>query len=459
MALAERLAPWLDQPQEFARLRRDGFGRGLVFSVDTGIAGNREQLTREVPWSFRGALGTFGRYRAGYVNASSLDNWQFGDDVSPGSTRHANLLRGATEYTMEVIFRSRNTGRSIHTFGQWGTGGGNKFLFQTTGAGLLWVAAEDAGSNRRRWDASGMITANRWHRIILAWRGGSAATMNLDGRDVTSSFSAVDTAATSVRNDVGYVRIASGGADQPDMDIAVARLWNYGFSANAVKRYAEQPSWASLYEPRRIMVPVVAGGGDVTPPSLSSPAGAGGLGVCSGTVSTNEGNGTLFAVATASATQPSIAQIKAGQDHTGAAALRAVSQAVTATGTQTIASGAITGGAGTRYWHFVHTDAAANDSARVSSAGFSVTAPLSVTLDALVDESGTPRASYTVDKVWAIRASDNTLVATWTAQTTNGSGVLPALSNAGLTAVPHVFVTWDDNETPNNAGAKTYTPA
>lgn len=85
--------------------------------------------------------------------------------------------------------------------------------------------------------------------------------------------------------------------------------------------------------------------------------------------------------------------------------------------------------------------------------------PLSVTLNALVDESGNPRPSYTVDKVWAIRVSDNTLVATWTTQTTNGSGVLPALANAALTAVPHVFVTWDDNETPNNAGAKTYTPS
>ena len=86
-------------------------------------------------------------------------------------------------------------------------------------------------------------------------------------------------------------------------------------------------------------------------------------------------------------------------------------------------------------------------------------APLSVTLDALIDESGNPRASYTVDKVCAIRVSDNTLVATWVNQTTNGSGVLPALTNAALTAAPHVFVTWDDNETPQNAGAKVYTPA
>jgi hypothetical protein len=196
--------------------------------------------------------------------------------------------------------------------------------------------------------------------------------------------------------------------------------------------------------------------GDSTPPTLTSPSGTGGIGVCSGSVSTDEGNGTLYAVSTASATQPSVAQVKAGQDHTGTAALRAVSQAVSATGTQTIASGAITGGAGTRYWHFVHADAAANDSAVVSSAGFSVTAALGITLDALVDESGNPRASYVVDKAWAVRISDNTLVATWTNQTTNGSGVL-TLSDAALTAVPHAVVTY--TTTGLKAGAKVYTPA
>lgn len=84
-------------------------------------------------------------------------------------------------------------------------------------------------------------------------------------------------------------------------------------------------------------------------------------------------------------------------------------------------------------------------------------AALSVTLDALVDESGDPRAAYLVDKIWAIRVSDNTLVATWTAQTTNGSGALPALSNAGLTAVPHEFVTY--TATGLRSGAKVYTPA
>lgn len=110
---------------------------------------------------------------------------------------------------------------------------------------------------------------------------------------------------------------------------------------------------------------------DPTPPVLSLPTGT----ATSSTTAqvgatTDEGNGTLYAVVTSSATQPSIAQIKAGQDHTGAAAAWSGSQAVTSTGAKTFDAIGLTP-ATTYYAHFVHTDAAANDSNRVSSAGFS----------------------------------------------------------------------------------------
>jgi hypothetical protein len=100
-----------------------------------------------------------------------------------------------------------------------------------------------------------------------------------------------------------------------------------------------------------------------------------------------------------------------------------------------------------------------NGTTASSSAELTVTpAPLEVVTDALVDEAGDPRASYTVDKVFAVRLSDNTLVHTWTNQTTSGSGVL-TLSHASLTAAPHLIATWDDIDSPNNAGAKVYTPS
>jgi len=117
---------------------------------------------------------------------------------------------------------------------------------------------------------------------------------------------------------------------------------------------------------------VTVGAGDTTPPVLSSPTGAAtGATSASWGVTTNEGNGTLFRVTTTSATQPSAAQIKAGQDHTGAAANNG-STTVTATGVQSGTATGLTTGV-TYYHHFVHRDAALNDSNVVSSAGFTPT--------------------------------------------------------------------------------------
>ncbi len=107
-----------------------------------------------------------------------------------------------------------------------------------------------------------------------------------------------------------------------------------------------------------------AGGGDATAPTLSSPAATGGTLAATGSVSTNEGNGTLYTLVSANATEAVPAQ---GQPMTGWS-----SQAVTAVGAQNVSASGLT--AGTRYMHFVHDDAAGNRSTRASSAAFTVAA-------------------------------------------------------------------------------------
>lgn len=114
--------------------------------------------------------------------------------------------------------------------------------------------------------------------------------------------------------------------------------------------------------------------GDVTAPTLSSAVGTT-TGSTTATVgaTTNEANGTLYVVVTTSATQPSIAQIKAGNDHTGSAAAYDSSQAITTTGAKTFNATGLT--ASTAYYaHLVHTDASANDSNRLSSSQFTTDA-------------------------------------------------------------------------------------
>lgn len=110
--------------------------------------------------------------------------------------------------------------------------------------------------------------------------------------------------------------------------------------------------------------------GDSTAPVLSSPTGsATSSSTATVEATTDEGNGTMYAVVTTSSTQPSVAQIKAGQDHTGAAAVWSGSQAVSTTGAKTFSATGLSV-ATVHYAHLVHTDAAANDSNRVSSAEF-----------------------------------------------------------------------------------------
>jgi uncharacterized repeat protein (TIGR02059 family) len=114
-----------------------------------------------------------------------------------------------------------------------------------------------------------------------------------------------------------------------------------------------------------------SGGGDATAPVLSSPTAVGGTTSGTGTltVSTDEGNGTLYWVVTTSSTSPTAAQVKAGQDDLGATASDSGSSVVSATGVQTLTDAA-SGLAGDfpYYAHFMHEDAATNQSTVVSTA-------------------------------------------------------------------------------------------
>src|SRR3954463_12975861 len=77
-------------------------------------------------------------------------------------------------------------------------------------------------------------------------------------------------------------------------------------------------------------------GVDVTAPTLSNPTDTVATSTTATlTVDTNEGNGTLYAVATTSSTAPTKARVKLGQDSAGVAAAYAGNQAVSSTGTKT----------------------------------------------------------------------------------------------------------------------------
>lgn len=111
-------------------------------------------------------------------------------------------------------------------------------------------------------------------------------------------------------------------------------------------------------------------GGDETAPTLSNATDtATGETTADVGVDTDEANGTLYVVVTTSSTSPTAAQVKLGQDNSAAAAAYASSQAVSSTGTKAFSATGLT--ASTAYTaHFMHEDAASNQSTVVKGNGF-----------------------------------------------------------------------------------------
>lgn len=131
------------------------------------------------------------------------------------------------------------------------------------------------------------------------------------------------------------------------------------------------PSWSNKTFWRAMGIAFkAAAGGDSTPPTLTSATGTATSGTAATVgATTDEANGTLYAVVTTSSTQPSVSQIKAGDDHTGADAVWAGSVSVSSTGAKTLNATGLTAST-TYYAHLVHTDSSANDSNRVTSSSF-----------------------------------------------------------------------------------------
>ncbi len=145
--------------------------------------------------------------------------------------------------------------------------------------------------------------------------------------------------------------------------------------ANDVSGFAPPPRTGTVLSPsygssaarsdvlRSFKADVYSGPPDLTAPTLSSATGtATGDTTASGSVSTNEANGTLYYVTTGNATETA-ATVKAG-----------ASQAVTAAGVQNITATGLPSGTTQRH-HFLHRDAAGNDSSVLSSGTFTTTAP------------------------------------------------------------------------------------
>lgn len=180
-----------------------------------------------------------------------------------------------------------------------------------------------------------------------------------------------------------------------------------------------------------------SGGGDTTAPILTFPTGtATGSTTANGSVTTNEGNGTLYRLASTNATE-SAATIKAA----------ALTTTVTATGAQAVSFTGLTP-ATTYYTHFVHVDAALNESfvadAPVSFTTSGGTATL--TSSALKDNTGTLHLSAPFE-AFVLDATTGALVLRKTGLTSHASTGVVTFADAALTASTTYRVAWRQTTT------------
>ena len=161
---------------------------------------------------------------------------------------------------------------------------------------------------------------------------------------------------------------------------------------------------------------------DVTGPTLTTPtASATGAATATGSVTTNEANGTLYYLASTNATE-TVATVKAS----------GASVPVSVTGAQGVSVSGLSAST-TYYLHFVHQDAAGNDSARATSASFTTSvAPgtTKLTLPALRNNSGTLLANEAGATVHIYEVANGNKVASVTGATTDSAGMLVAHSSS-----------------------------
>lgn len=169
---------------------------------------------------------------------------------------------------------------------------------------------------------------------------------------------------------------------------------------------------------------LVAAAIDTTAPTLTSPTGTQtGSTTASGTVSTNEANGTLYRMVSTNATETA-ATVKAA----------ALTQAVTATGSQAVSFSGLTPST-TYYAHYVHRDAAGNDSARVSSASFTTPAGADTTPPVLTGSITIGTVTPTSIQISWPAGTDNVAVTSYEVSSNGGANWI----DTGNTSLTYTF--------------------
>lgn len=352
-------------------------------------------------------LGGAGRYIV--FNQPALDD--IGPQTHVAYVKPANSGGGGFGYLYGKTPSASVNGPRFYL----GAGGGNGLAF----------AAHSSNAGFPNGTAAGPISYGEWQHLSATWDGSISASgiaIYINGiESTTSRQNGSGTVASDAANDV-FLMNRSGLGREYVGDLAYCAIWSRVLSsvelelvrtdgplevpAGMVLLYANgedlgpnalSVSGRSVYVAGELPTNTHLGGdADITAPTLTSPsASATGATTASGSVTTDEAGGTLYYLASANASEAA-ATVKAGS-----------SQAVSAAGSQSVSLTGLT--ASTSYYlHFVHRDAAGNDSAVASSAQFTTSA-LDTTPPTLTGPTATATGTTTASGTVSTNEANGTL--------------------------------------------------
>lgn len=317
-----------------------------------------------------------------------------GMDTGTGSYDPTACTVGGVSMNAEAIFGNvsnanrkqrlfwQNTGLPSGTQTVQGTVSGSAhkpqmivLVFQDTDSTVLGVSGASSASTTAVGGAfliTGVVTTPDTNAL--------AVSMVFDDTALSAN---AEAGSTQVANDVS-ASVGARAYTKPGVAGTTSVGWNYTLGASASRASISLNGAAPV---------------DSTAPTLTSPTGTKtGSTTASGTVSTDEANGTLYRLASINATETA-ATVKAA----------ALTTAVTATGSQSVTFTGLTPNT-TYYAHYVHRDAATNDSARVSSASFTTDPAADATAPTLTGTIGVSALTSTSYTATCPVATDNVAV-------------------------------------------------
>lgn len=275
-----------------------------------------------------------------------------------GSTLYANDVN---DINLNVFYKYWNGTDTTATFAAVGGTNASNVAVCMVFRGMA-TAAQGGPFNATSTTATGINSSNADPPSI--------ATATDDAVVIVGATGHTGGATATYTNPTNYTTNAAMRAHNDTIDCLVGmgyRLSGYSnpedpgvFTAATIGTAADN-AWAAVTMALKVFSDAVA-------PTLSSPSSGtpSPYGCTGASVSTDEGNGTLYWVLVPDADAPSAAQVKAGQNSSGGAAVVSGNQAVSGTGTQNIATIG-TAKPNTNYeLVYMHEDAATNQSATSS---------------------------------------------------------------------------------------------